>query len=267
MRLSFLPARLRNHDPRHPRIAILTPVKDIEDQARAYFQRLRRLSFPHENISIRLLESDSRDGTHAAFQARARRARLHFRSVQVFKRDFRYQIPAGVSRWEAQIQQQRRAVLARSRNHLLFLGVQDADWALWLDADVIEFPDDLIERLLAFGKDIVQPHCVKEYGGPTYDTNGWSHQGTKHLHDHRGAGLVRLTAVGGTVLLVRADRHRDGLIFPPFLYGNASPLMRAANGMSEARGEIETEGLGLLAADMDLECWGAPDLEVIHRNA
>jgi hypothetical protein len=267
VRLPFLPARLRSPDPRFPRLAILTPIKDVRDQAKAYFRRLRRLNFPHENISIALLESDSRDGTHALFQARARRACLHFRSVRGFKRDFLYQIPEGVPKWDAHIQTQRRGVLARSRNHLLFLGLQDADWVLWLDADVIEFPSDLIERLLAFGKDIVQPHCVKEYGGPTYDTNGWSHQGTKHLHDHRGLKLVPLTAVGGTVLLVRAECHRNGLIFPPFLYGAVSPLARASNGMGKSRGEIETEGLGLMAADMNLECWGAPDLEVIHRNS
>jgi hypothetical protein len=29
---------------------------------------------------------------------------------------------------------------------------------------------------------------------------------------------VRLDGVGGTVLLVRADVHRDGLLFPPFRY-------------------------------------------------
>jgi peptide chain release factor subunit 1 len=267
VRLPFIPARWKGRDPRFPRVAILTPVKDCEDQAKAYFQRLRRLSFPHENISICVLESDSRDRTHAMFQARARKVQWQFHPVQVFKRDFHYQIPQGVPRWDATIQHQRRAVLARSRNHLLFLGVRDADWVLWLDADVIEFPDNLIDQLLAFGKEIVQPHCVKEYGGPTYDTNGWSHSGTKHLHDYRGAGLVPLTAVGGTVLLVRADCHRSGLIFPPYLYGAASPLARASNGMGDARGEIETEGLGLMAADMNLECWGAPDLEVIHRNA
>jgi Anp1 len=28
-----------------------------------------------------------------------------------------------------------------------------------------------------------------------------------------------LDAVGGTMLLVRAGLHRNGLIFPPFLYG------------------------------------------------
>jgi peptide chain release factor subunit 1 len=267
VRFPFLPARWRGRDPRRPRIVILTPIKDCEGDAKAYFRRLRRLTFPHENISIRLLESDSRDRTLAKFRARARRELPHFLSIRVFQHNFDYMIPASVPRWDARIQVQRRAVLARSRNLLLFRGLEDADWALWLDADVIEFPADLIERLLAFGKDIVQPHCVKAYGGPTYDTNGWSHGGTKHLHDFRGAGLVPLSAVGGTVLLVRADCHRSGLIFPPFLYGAASPLARESNGMSETRGEIETEGLGLLAADMGLQCWGAPDLEVIHRDA
>ena len=250
-----------------PRVVILTPIKDIADQANPYFRRLRRLTFPHENISIRLLESDSRDSTHAKFQARARRMWPHFRSIQIFKRDFHFDIPAGLPRWAPAIQQQRRTVLARSRNHLLSLGLQDADWALWLDADVIDFPADLIEQLLHFNKDIVQPHCVKKAGGPTYDTNGWTEGGAKHLHDFRGAGLVPLDAVGGTVLILRADCHRNGLIFPPFLYGADSPHARLSNGMGELRGEIETEGLGLMAADMGLQCWGAPDLEVIHRDS
>ena len=30
-------------------------------------------------------------------------------------------------------------------------------------------------------------------------------------------------------------------------------------------GEIETEGLGIMAADMGLECWGLPLLEIRHR--
>jgi len=33
------------------------------------------------------------------------------------------------------------------------------------------------------------------------------------------------------------------------------------------RGEIETEGLGIMAHDMGYECWGLPNLEVIHRDA
>jgi len=110
---------------------------------------------------------------------------------------------------------------------------------LWLDVDVVEYPDDLIERLLAVGKEIVQPHCVLEPGGATFDTNGWRDRGRLHLDDLRQEGeTVPLDAVGATVLLVQADLHRDGLVFPPYLYGRESPWMRPG------RGEVETEGLG-----------------------
>jgi Anp1 len=63
------------------------------------------------------------------------------------------------------VQVMRRAVLARSRNHLLFRVLDDQDWVLWLDVDVIEYPPDIIERLLATGKRIVHPNCVRHYGG------------------------------------------------------------------------------------------------------
>jgi hypothetical protein len=29
-------------------------------------------------------------------------------------------------------------------------------------------------------------------------------------------------------------------------------------------GEIETEGLAIMAKDMGIECWGLPDLEIRH---
>jgi hypothetical protein len=31
-------------------------------------------------------------------------------------------------------------------------------------------------------------------------------------------------------------------------------------------GEIETEGLGIMAKDMGIECWGLPDLEIRHAK-
>ena len=84
---------------------------------------------------------------------------------------------------------------------------------LWLDVDVMEYPPDVIERLLATGKDIVHPHCVRTYGGRTFDLNAWRDRGRVHMDDLRGGpDLVRLDAVGGTMLLVRADAHRNGLV-------------------------------------------------------
>jgi peptide chain release factor subunit 1 len=101
---------------------------------------------------------------------------------------------------------------------------------------------------------------VLQSRGPTFDHNGWRDQGRYHLDDLRAEGdLVELDAVGGTVLLVRADLHRDGLIFPSFPYGRANPRIRGE------RGELETEGLGIMAHDMGHQCWGMPHVEVIHR--
>jgi len=241
-------------------ILILTPLKDAARLLDGYCERVRRLTYPHASISFGFLESDSQDSTYRSAARTVRRLRKEFRRAAVWKRDFGYQVPRGVHRGSEQIQMQRRAVLARSRNHLLFHSLDDEEWVLWLDADVVEYPPDILERLLATGKDLVHPNCVLEYGGRSFDRNAWFDQGRLHLDDLRPQGdLVELDAVGGTMLLVRADLHRDGLVFPPFPYGRASQRVRAGRG-----GELETEGLGIMAQDMGYRCWGMPNLEIRH---
>jgi len=68
------------------------------------------------------------------------------------------------------------------------------------------------------------------------------------------------------VLLVRADVHRDGLVFPCFPYGAANPAVRRP-GPLRINGELETEGFGIMAMDMGYQCWGMPNLEVLHAPA
>lgn len=111
-------------------------------------------------------------------------------------------------------------------------------------------------------------HCVQTYGGPTFDRNGWRDQGRVHMDALRGGpDLVRLDTVGGTVLLVRGDIHRDGLIFPTFPYGRGHPAVRRPGPWGpQMEGEIETEGLGIMAIDMGHQCWGMPNLEVLHAR-
>jgi len=242
-------------------VLILTPVKDAAECVEGYWQRLFGLSYPHRLISVGLLEGDSGDSSFAELQRWQPRAEAEFARVTLIKRDYGYHLPLGVHRGTPAVQPARRSILARSRNQLLFRALRDEAWVLWLDVDVIEFPPNLIELLLGTGCEIVQPHCVLRYGGPTFDCNGWRELGRLHLDDLRGEGaLVPLDTVGGTVLLVRADLHRDGLIFPPFPYGKGSPLARTG-GL-----EIETEGLGIMAHDMGYRCWGLPHLEVLHRD-
>lgn len=242
-----------------PQVLILTPVKDAAAELPGYFGRLNALSYPHRCLSVGMLESDSRDGTFDALRREARSALRSFRSVGLWKRDFGFRLPEGMPRWEPRVQPNRRSVLAKSRNHLLFRGLREHDWVLWLDVDVCEYPVDLIERLLATGKSIVHPHCVLEYGGATFDTNGWRDHGRIHMDALRGDELVELDSVGGTVLWIKADLHRDGLIFPPFPYGRPNPRAR------ENLPEYETEGLALMARDMGHVPWGMPGLEVLHR--
>jgi Anp1. len=244
-----------------PKILILTPVKDAVEHTETYFRLLSRLSYPHDRISLGVLEGDSADDTFDCFRRRLGALEGVFRRVGLWKKDFGFRIPAGTHRWAPPFQIPRRAVLAKARNHLLFRALDDEDWVLWLDVDVDSYPADVIEQLLAYGKDVLIPHCVKEFGKSTFDYNAWRDKGRLHMQDLRAEGeMVRLDAVGGTMLLVRADLHRDGLIFPAFPYGVANPRVR-----DPALGELETEGLGLMAADLGVQCWGLPGLEIRHH--
>jgi hypothetical protein len=76
--------------------------------------------------------------------------------------------------------------------------------------------------------------------------------GTVWVEEEEAQGadtVVRLDAVGGAALLVDAELHRHGLVFPPFPY----------------RKRIETEGLSMMAMDMGALSWGMPFLEVLHN--
>ncbi len=248
-----------------PSVLILTPMKSASRFLDSYFAGLERLTYPHHSLSLGIIEGDSSDGTFEAVRRRLESSLPRFQRKVLLKKDFGFVMPEGVPRYTAVYQAQRRAVLARARNHLLFRALRDEDWVLWLDADVIEYPADIVERLLALDRDIVHPNCVTTYGGGSFDLNAWSDGGRKYLSDMRGQGIVRLESVGGTMLLIRADRHRDGLIFPPFFYGARSRWVRDPHPW-DARvvGEIETEGLAIMAKDMGIQCWGLPDLEIRH---
>ena len=243
------------------KLLILTPVKDAARFLAGYFRGLAHLTYPERLVSLGFLESDSQDDTYTRLARRLPRLRERYRRVDLWKKDFGYRIPPGIHRGAAHVQTMRRTVLARSRNHLLFHALDDEDWVLWLDVDVVEYPRDIVETLLATGKQIVHPHCVLDRGGRTFDQNGWRDHGRLHMDALRQEGdLVRLDAVGGTMLLVRADIHRDGLVFPSFPFGREHPLARPG------RGELETEGFGVMARAMGHQCWGMPHVEIRHAR-
>jgi hypothetical protein len=251
-----------------PRVLILSPIKNGLVFVDGYFQRLAELNYPAHKLSLGLLESDSVDGTYTALSAKLKRVGYRFSRTALFKRDYGFR-PEG-HRSNPELQLQRRSILARSRNYLLSRALHSEDWVLWLDFDVIDYPADVIQRLLAEERDIVVPHCVFAPGARTFDLNtfvrdsqslkgsSWEGPleqplrgvGRKYLESMRDQERVEVDGVGGTMLLVRADLHREGLIFPVTPY----------------RRHIETEGLSIVARDLDIRSWAIPGLEVVHAN-
>ena len=252
-----------------PRVLILTPVKDARPQLPRYAELVRRLDHDPARLSLAFMEGDSRDGTYDALAAAAPELLHRVDDVALHRWDYGFQIDG--PRWAPEVQRRRREIIARSRNRLLAAALRpDHDWVLWLDADLVDYPADLLRRLLAADKQVVVPHCLAP-DGRTFDLNTFKfgpdsggRDDPAYLRDGifqppRGVGrlyldafqdqdLVEVDAVGGTALLVRADLHRDGLNFPTFSY----------------RGYIETEGLAMMARDMGARCWGLPNLRIVH---
>jgi hypothetical protein len=356
-----------------PRVLVLTPVKDSQRHLARFFSLLRNMSYPPALLSLGVIDGDSTEAPSAALaaalggaetasavaggaaavealRAAAPSATLAaavvegaalvrgggWRRVTVARHDFGFSL-GRAARHGAEAQRARREVLARSRNHLLSLALEDEDWVLWVDSDLKWHPRAMLHALLsaataadgspavgarapgarapppsprAAPRRVLAPNCVLALGGGrSYDLNSWrgagapasnasaaavaAHHGraaggravggalslegygptgARYLHQFRWrrAGgpppreplwleedgveedgeltAVRLDGVGGAVLLVDAELHRHGLVFPPFPY----------------RGRIETEGLAMMAMDMGVLSWGLPFLEVLH---
>jgi glycosyltransferase involved in cell wall biosynthesis len=253
-----------------PPILILTPVKDAARHLPGFLRAVCALAWPRDRLALGFLESDSRDRSYQRLAALRAELQGRFQRVALWKRDFGFR--PGVPRWDPRIQRTRRSLLARCRNELLERALAPGDqWVLWLDADVQSVPTDLIARLLAARKDVVVPHVVSARTGDTFDLNTWRlHPATRdldwspwmldgilqpprglgrqylgELRDHR---VVEVDAVGGSALLVRADLHRAGVVFPH----------------EPVRGLIETEGLAVLAREHGSACVGLPDVRVVH---
>ncbi len=257
-----------------PSVLVLTPMKDAEAYLPRYFELLERLDYPKSRLSLGFLVGNSADGTFRAMEDRVPILRQGYSRVQLLQRDFHETFRG--PRHHPRAQLERRARIARARNHLLSRCLRDEEWVLWLDADLEDYPLDLLRLLLGTGKDIVAAHCLESIGERTFDLNTFINDagsplhalwrrlrhtrdglyqppiraGRKYLGDFRSTPLVQVDGVGGTVLLIRADLHRDGLNFPPY------PL----------DGLIETEGLAAMARRMDVSCWGMPDVIVRHMN-
>lgn len=155
---------------------------------------------------------------------------------------------------------------------------------LWLDADIIESPHTLIQDLASHDKPVIVPNCFQRYTDDSgnaaeraYDFNSWQDsataqelgnkmsndelllEGYAELPTYRTLMAymeldpkndvrteVDLDGVGGTALMVRAEVHRDGAMFPPFPFYHL----------------IETEGFAKMAKRLGYQSTGLPNYKV-----
>ncbi|SPQ18087.1 638d82a8-7a78-487f-8e63-d76408c1cb9e [Thermothielavioides terrestris] len=277
-------------------ILLLTPMARFYPE---YWDNLLRLSYPHELITLGFILPRTKEGNAATTELQKRITKTQkygpekdrFKSIIILREDFE---PPLTSQDEAERhkmanQKIRRAAMARSRNSLLFstLG-PSTSWVLWLDADVVETPPDIIQDLARHDKPIIVPNCFqrfwndekKEMDERPYDFNNWQDSPTaldlaKEMgpddillegysematfralmaYMHKEDGLlheeVPLDGVGGAALLVKADVHRDGAMFPPFAFYHL----------------IETEGFAKMAKRLGWQPIGLPNYKVYHYN-
>ncbi|ELT96837.1 hypothetical protein CAPTEDRAFT_176241 [Capitella teleta] len=261
-------------------ILVLTPISNSRNFLDQYFRLLCSLTYPHNLITIALGEDSSTDGTYQYALEMAETFAPYFRDIQVHKLDPPRvaPIPYG-SRHRLNIQQIRRSHMAMARNQLLLRAMADEDWALWIDVDMVFYPATLVEHLKSTHAPIVVPNCLSSH--PTmekyfiYDRNTWreTNASRHYLEDApedylqvEGYGpsrrrflaeiideglVVPLDGVGGCVLLVEGARHRDGLIFPPFVFDH----------------HVETEGLAKMATKMNLSIAGLPFVNTVHKSS
>lgn len=186
------------------------------------------------------------------------------------------------------VQKERRSMMALARNSLVFTTISPyTSWCLWMDADIIETPPTLLQDLISHDKPIVSANVYQRYTDDNgeaqirpYDFNNWieSEDGLTiastlkddeiivegyaematyrplmaHFYDANGdiRSEMPLDGVGGGALLVKADVHRDGAMFPSFPFYHL----------------IETEGFAKMAKRLGYEVFGLPNYLVYHYN-
>lgn len=276
-------------------VLILTPMARFYQE---YWDNLMRLTYPHQLITLGFILPKNKEGNEATSLLQAQISKTQksaaekdrFKSIIILRQDFEPPLASQdeSERHKMQNQKPRRAAMAQARNSLLFTTLgPSVSWVLWLDADIVETPHNMIQDLAMHDKAIIVPNCFQKYydegkramAERPYDFNNWRDSPTAeelaakmgkddillegyadmatfralmaYMYDEQGDKHteVELDGVGGTAVLVRADVHRDGAMFPPFAFYHL----------------IETEGFAKMAKRLGWTSIGLPNYLVSNH--
>ncbi|ODV79266.1 glycosyltransferase family 62 protein [Suhomyces tanzawaensis NRRL Y-17324] len=233
-------------------------------------------------VALKALESSIKD-----LQSKNK---LNYKKIVILRQDSNsLESQKEQDRHALSVQKERRGMMALARNSLVFTALSpDHSWVLWLDADIVETPPTLIQDLTIHNKPVLSANVYQKFINKEtnqeeirpYDFNNWveSDEGLAiaanmaddeiivegysqiatyrplmaHFYDPNGdvSTEMPLDGVGGGAVLVKADVHRDGAMFPSFPFYHL----------------IETEGFAKMAKRLGYEVFGLPNYLVYHYN-
>ncbi|KAG0034881.1 hypothetical protein BGZ82_005571 [Podila clonocystis] len=221
--------------PGNQTVLILTLVQNSKSWGHGrsfldFMSIVQGFDYPMSNINLGVLASDEKE-----FEAIVE----YIKQLPSDKKNFFPHIrvilrekDTGVSREgrkDDNAQRDRRRLIARMRNYLLYSTLRDEDSVLWIDSDMVRVPNDLLRRMVDAGKDIIT------------------------------TATSELDSVGGTVLFVRGEVHREGVAF-------TTNYVIGAGWKHEGYDGIESEGLCYVAGFLYYKCWGMPHAITEHSE-
>ena len=274
-------------------VLILTPMTKFLPE---YWENLNKLTYDHSLISLGFIFPRTEEGDEAlknletALKKSKADKTLNFKKVTLLRQDSNsLGSQLEKDRHAFKVQKERRSMMALARNSLVFSTISPStSWILWLDADIVETPPNLIQDLVAHNKPVLSANVYQRYYDEEkqqqsirpYDYNNWveSEEGLKlaaglsddeiivegysematyralmaHFYDpNQDVNTeMALDGVGGGAVMVKADVHRDGAMFPSFPFYHL----------------IETEGFAKMAKRLGYEVVGLPNYLVYHHN-
>ncbi|OWB58971.1 hypothetical protein B5S28_g5080 [[Candida] boidinii] len=277
-------------------ILILTPMSKFLPE---YWSNLLNLNYPRELIELGFILPRNKDGEKTLKQLEEAVKLIQnpknpktqrFNKIHILRQDSHsLNSQDEKERHALKVQKFRRSQMAAARNSLVFTTIGPyTSWVLWLDADIVETPNTLIQDLTKHNKPVVSANCYQRYYDEEkkkdsirpYDYNNWveSEDGLKlaaslpedeiivegyaeiatyrplmaHFYDPNGDihTEMELDGVGGACVLVKADVHRDGAMFPTFPFYHL----------------IETEGFAKMTKRLGYQVVGLPNYLIYHYN-
>ncbi|EGZ25806.1 hypothetical protein PHYSODRAFT_388889, partial [Phytophthora sojae] len=244
-----------------------------------FFDLVGSFNYPKEKISISMLTSSLDE--FAKVRTLLKKYIQYPRLSLMFRDDFAQNGLTRGNRHEGPRQGDRRRMIARYRNYVLMSSLET--WhqhVLWLDADIEIIPSHLLPKMVHSGLDILTPTCFNRHKGVwiNYDQNGWVGQRKErpadladdeffmpgplrvkllNTVDDKSKPFTPMDSVGGTMLYVRAEVHRQGVIFPMH-------YVIGSKWGHEGYDGIETEGLCYTAHFLGFKCWGMVNESIQH---